>query len=260
MSSDDSGLVNDDFGDLDDHGDLADLGDLGDHGDLADLGDLGDHGDLADLRDLGDHGDLADLRDIGDHGAVDGDFVVEDDDHGEHRHFANHGDDDVEHEDNFDDGVDEDHEDNGDLGADPAEAVVDDPGDDEDPEIDEFVEVDDSDSILTILSKEWQKIELSHQVSKVASTSFWEVGKSWFHRLFQAKELQQNHRKTPSFTHIRRKMYSQWVPKIYTETGYQNKDSGIVTVVRDGDGDAQINRFPRHEYSKLWEVAHVQVC
>ena len=187
-------------------------------------------------EDPGEHEDLAG-------GVVEGEAEV----HGEHEHFVNGGSDNEAEE---DDPGEQEHFVNG--------AVADDPGDDEDPEIDEFVEVDDYATMLQHLSEEWMKIELSHQVSKVASGAFWEVGKSWFQRMFQAKELQQIQRKTPSFLHIRRQMYSSMVPKLHTETGYQSKDTGIVTVVRDSA--VPRDQYPPHEYSKVWEVAYVEVC
>ena len=133
-----------------------------------------------------------------------------------------------------------------------------DPGDDGDSsEIEDFVEVDDYAQSLKQLNEEWLKIELNHNVSKVASSSFYELGKDCFHRMFQAKELQNVRRKTPTFIHSRRKLYLEKVPPVHMEIGYQSKDTGIVTIFR-GDKTPR-NRFPPHEYSKVWEVAHVKV-
>lgn len=128
----------------------------------------------------------------------------------------------------------------------------------EESEDEEFIEMDDYKTILDFLSKEWIKIELTHQVSKVASNAFWSMAKNWFPRLFHAKEMQNIHRKTPNFAHIRRKMYKENVPPIHLEFCFKHKESGVLTIVKDSSITPK-TRFPPNEYQKLWEVAYVKV-
>ena len=134
----------------------------------------------------------------------------------------------------------------------------DDEDDDDDPEEEEFFEVDDYNTILEHVSKEWVKNELDHNVSKVASQEMWKLAKTWFHRLFLAKETQNVTRKTPSITHLRRKMYDKYVPPIKMQFGYENKETGEVTVVDDTEVTPRA-RFPPNQYRKLWEIAHLEV-
>ena len=136
-----------------------------------------------------------------------------------------------------------------------------DPGHGEsDPESsdEEFQEVDDYETILKYLTKEWLKIELEHKVSKIASEAFWKLGKKWFHRLSNAKSAQNILRKTPCFTHNRRKLYNDYVPTIHMEFGYADKETGDITIVEDSD-ITPVGRFPRHRFRKLWEISHVEV-
>lgn len=116
---------------------------------------------------------------------------------------------------------------------------------------------DDYTEILDHLSKQWLDIELTHQVSKVATDQFWNCAKKWFHPMFLAKNREHETRKTPSFTHKRRKMYTEYVPQIHMEMGYENKTTGEVTIVKDTKTPK--SRFPPNLYTKLWEHAHVKV-
>ena len=134
----------------------------------------------------------------------------------------------------------------------------DDDGDDEPEDTDnEFVEVDDYDSILKHLSREWLKIERNHRVSKVAGNAFWCLARDWFHRLFVCKDRQNVRKKTPTFLQIRRTMYKQEVPPINMEFGYEHKETGVVSVAR-GEVTPK-SQFPPNQYKKIWEVATVQV-
>ena len=139
--------------------------------------------------------------------------------------------------------------------------VNDDPDDDpdNDPHYDEeFNEVDDYNTILNHLSKEWLKIEVNHDVSKTGTDAFWVLAKTWFHRLFTSKTAQRIRRKTPSFTHIRKKFYNNHVPPVHMEIAFQHKESGALTIVEDTLTTPK-TRFPPHEFHKLWEIAHVEV-
>ena len=130
--------------------------------------------------------------------------------------------------------------------------------DDNDDNEFEFNEVDDYETILQKLSKEWLDTELDHTVSKTASDAFWAVGKKWFHKLFSTKALQNVRRKTPTFTHIRRQLYDKWTPPVKMEFGFKHKDTGAYTVVEDSEVTPK-TRFPANEYDKMWEIAYVEV-
>ena len=122
----------------------------------------------------------------------------------------------------------------------------------------EFNEVEDYQTMLHKMSKEWLELELTHRVSKTASDAFWNFGKEWFPKLFKTKTIQKVRRKTPGFTHLRRRMYDQYVPNVKMEFGFKHKETGAITVVKDVSV-APVSRFPRHEYEKLWEIAKVEV-
>lgn len=168
---------------------------------------------------------------------------------------AEHGADPNEAEEVADDDVFDDAE----HGADPNEAgdgVEDDP--EEEEEDDEFEEVDDYNTILEHLSREWMQSELDHKISKVASNHMWMLAKTWFHRLYRAKELQNITKKTPSFLHIRRKMQEKNVPKIHMQFAYEDKETGDLSIVEDVEVTPK-SQFPPNQYRKVWETAHVEV-
>ena len=119
-------------------------------------------------------------------------------------------------------------------------------------------DLQDYQSILEKMSKEWLEIEMTHRVSKVASEAFWNSGKAWFHRLFTVKQAQKVKKKTPSFVHIRRKMFKDYVPPISIDAAYQHKESGETTII-EGSSITPRSRFPPHEYHRLWEISHVKV-
>ena len=147
--------------------------------------------------------------------------------------------------------VGEEDTDDGDDGHDDNE------DDDDDSEIEEFVEVQDYETILKKLSKDWLEIELSHNVSKVAANSFWDLGRKMFHNLFQAKELQNVRKKTPSFVHMRRRLHGRIVPPIHLEFAFQNKETTELTLIEDTKTPR--GRFNPHEFTKVWELATVKV-
>lgn len=123
--------------------------------------------------------------------------------------------------------------DDAEVDIDEAEDDVDDsdvPEDDDDSEIEEFLEPDDYETVFAHLSKEWLKVELNHNVSKVAANAYWKVGRDWFHRMFHAKELQNVTKKTPSFVHTRRKMHDELVPPINLEIAFQSKQTEEETI------------------------------
>ena len=122
---------------------------------------------------------------------------------------------------------------------------------------DEFVNVNDYESILLHLSKEWVKAEVNHRVSHAGSEAFWKLGMEWFFKMFQTKATQRVTRKTPQFAHIRRQLYKDYVPPVKIELAYKNRDSGSITIVEDSV--TRRNEFPTPEYQKLWEISTIEV-
>ena len=107
------------------------------------------------------------------------------------------------------------------------------------------------------MSKEWLKIEVAHRVSKTASDAFWSFGKKWFHNLFETKTRQRETKKTPDFVHIRRGLYSRFVPEIHMEIAYEHLETGEITVLESSVTPKR--QFPSNEYRKIWEMASVEV-
>ena len=122
----------------------------------------------------------------------------------------------------------------------------------------EFEEVDDYLTILKFLSKEWIKVEIEHRVSHVASEAFWELGKKWFNRLFNAKKAQKITKKTPSFVHIRRQLHLDYVPPVRMDLGYLDTETGEVVIVEDSPITPK-KEFPSPRFQKMWEIGHVKV-
>ena len=100
--------------------------------------------------------------------------------------------------------------------------------------------------------------EIHHRVSKEASNAFFELGKKWFHELFQHKFQEGILRKTPQFVHIRRQLHKKNVPPINLEVAYRHRETGDVIVLQDLEV-APTTRFPRTTYEKLYEIASVKV-
>ena len=133
--------------------------------------------------------------------------------------------------------------------------------DDDDDPVEEFQnieELDDYDTIFKFLTKEWMKVELNHNISKVASETLWTLAKTWFPRLFRAKEMQDIRRKTTSFVHIRRQMNIQFVPRITMKFAFENKETGVMTIVNDSEVTPK-SRFPPNLFQKVWEIASIEV-
>ena len=72
------------------------------------------------------------------------------------------------------------------------------------------------------------------------------------------KSLQKVKRKTPAFAHIRNRLYIDHVPPIKINIGYENKETETIVELVDSAVTPK-SRFPAHEYTKLWEIAHVEV-
>ena len=96
--------------------------------------------------------------------------------------------------------------------------------------------------------------EVDHHISKEGSNALWKIGNDLFHQL----HLSRGGRKVPQFPIIREKLYERRVPKVHLELGYQSKQDGEITVVKDATS-APVSRFPRSSYKRLYEIASVDV-
>ena len=112
--------------------------------------------------------------------------------------------------------------------------------------------------LLNCLSKDWILVEMDHRVSKEASNCFFEVAKKWIWKLYHAKNLEGIVANTPQFVNIRRQLFARFVPPISLSFGYRHKESGEITVLEDLES-TPFMRFPRTEYTKLYEIASVKV-
>ena len=111
--------------------------------------------------------------------------------------------------------------------------------------------------MLEDLSKSWLLIELQHNVSSAASDAFWKLAMNSFSHLMTTKEACKVTRKTPQFTHLRRKLRDMYVPPIQLEIGYKNKETEEeIHITTD---KIPISKFPKSKFQPLYEIATVQV-
>ena len=120
---------------------------------------------------------------------------------------------------------------------------------------DNAVEIDDFNTLLADLSRQWLNTELNHHVSKECSDRFWSLGMQFFHRLFVAKQKQKIKRKVPQFSHIRRKMYDKSTPNVDLTIGYQNKETEEIVV--EHAEKTPVNKYPPSQFKKVFEIASV---
>ena len=110
--------------------------------------------------------------------------------------------------------------------------------------------------MLCDLAKKWVTIEINHRVSKEASNLLWDLANTKFHPMYVSKG--EGSRKIPQISHLREKLYKTKVPPVRMEIGYQDKDNGEVTVLKDVRS-SPVSRFPPSMYKRLYEVASVDV-
>ena len=141
----------------------------------------------------------------------------------------------------------------------PAEVLLEDSAED-----DTWSDIDDEEPIITndpfqcileSLSKEWLLIEMSHSVSKRASDKFWSVAKRLFHELVQNQTSKKC--KTPSFTHLRRRLVAKYCPEVGIEVGYKNSETGEVIV--KGVQKIPVTEYRKPYFEPLYEIASVKV-
>ena len=99
-------------------------------------------------------------------------------------------------------------------------------------------------------------MEIDHRVSKEASNEFWRLSNSMFHRMYLARG--DRGRKIPQISHLREKLYKDYVPPVNMDVGFKSKESGEVTVLKDVTS-IPVSRFPTSQYQRLYEIASVEV-
>ena len=107
----------------------------------------------------------------------------------------------------------------GDVVDNPLHNNIEDPLDDDDDDDDDELPEDNIEvpveeheylQILSSLCKDWILIEVSHRVSKEASSQYWKLANQMFHHLYNTKG--NIRRKIPQLPHLRRKVYNDNVP------------------------------------------------
>ena len=110
--------------------------------------------------------------------------------------------------------------------------------------------------ILSDLAEKWLLTEVNHRVSREASDQFWALANNMFHRLYLAKG--NFGRKVPQFQTLRAKMYMNRTPPVQMEIGYQCKETGEISVVKEATS-TPVARFPPCTYRRLYEIGSVDV-
>ena len=112
--------------------------------------------------------------------------------------------------------------------------------------------------LLDNLSSKWLSAQLTHHVSATAANVFWDIGMKQIPILMTIKSQNSVTRKTPKFSHERRKLYEHKCPPIHMRFGFKHKVTGAIETV--DCNSAPSNRFQRNpDYLKIYEEAHVKV-
>ena len=119
-----------------------------------------------------------------------------------------------------------------------------------------FLFITDYLEILQNLVKDWILVEIEHRVSKKASNEFWRLSNTMFHQMYIAKG--NRGRSIPQISHLREKLYKDYVPPVHMDVGYESKDNGDVTVLKD-ISSIPVSKFPPSQFRKLYEIAYVDV-
>ena len=115
-------------------------------------------------------------------------------------------------------------------------------------------EDDEYEKILDEFRKKWMVAEITHKVSKSASNSFWELAMHFFPLLLAFD----NNKKMVKFPQQRKILHESYVPRILMNIAYQEKKTekyhtlNNVTVI-------PISQFPPSKFTKIYEIATVQV-
>lgn len=110
--------------------------------------------------------------------------------------------------------------------------------------------------LLEDVSKQWLRVEMTHDVSKKASELFWEVAKTMFHTLVESN--QRGVCKIPTFTHIRRKLVKKYSPEVEIDVAYKHKVTGDV-ILQSDIKSLPVTKYKKPSFEPLYEIASVNV-
>lgn len=112
-------------------------------------------------------------------------------------------------------------------------------------------------NLLYSLSKKWLLIQLTHDVSAAAANAFWDVALTFFPGLAAAKKNCGAIKKVPGYIHLRRKLYDDICPPINMTFAFLNKNTRNTEEIESKKDPSR--QFPRSQYTKLYEEAHIKV-
>ena len=112
-------------------------------------------------------------------------------------------------------------------------------------------------SMLHTLSKKWLEIELCHNVSNSASDAFWELATSHVYNMFKVKNDAGIKKKTPQFSHLRKKLSARYCLPVRLDFIYKCNSTGRLTKVLDSS-KTPTSRFPPSSYTKVLEIGTVK--
>ena len=108
------------------------------------------------------------------------------------------------------------------------------------------------------MSRKWYLAQLKHEVSATAAEAFWEIARSFWPRIVEAKQQEEITKKTPLFQNQRKRLDRDLCPDINMEFSYLNIATGVVTKVNSQS--TPVKEYERDpQYIKLYEEAHIQV-
>ena len=118
--------------------------------------------------------------------------------------------------------------------------------------------MEDYNLLLESMSRKWHYTQLHHEVSATAADKFWQIAKSFWPKLVEAKQVEGVKRKTPEFQNQRKKIVKQLCPDIHMEFGFLNVNTGAIHKV--ATRTAPFKEYERNpNFIKLYEEAHVKV-
>lgn len=117
--------------------------------------------------------------------------------------------------------------------------------------------MDDYETMLDSLVKQWVLLEIKHRTSKSGSEEFWDLAKSFFPKLQSARIAEMVYKPIPKLRSQRKKIYRDEVPDVHLELGFVNKDTNELNVINVDH--TPTNQFDRKTFEKVFEVGTVQV-
>ena len=129
-----------------------------------------------------------------------------------------------------------------------------------DTDTDTISSEEDSDNyfqVLRSMSKKWMDVQINHDVSECATNSFWQLAFDMIPIILGIKERCNIKKEVPGFIHIRRKLKEEKCPDIHMKFVYLNRSTNSVEEVQCRK--APVKEYPKANYIKLYEEAHIKV-